>query len=304
MSTERNRTRMARGFTLVELLVVIGIIAVLIGILLPALARARQGANSANCLSNLRQIGQAMQMYVIANKGSLPYGYWDGGTAPAPPNYAISGDWSTLLLNTMSGRYGSNYEELRGQAARLKEAFRDKDTTEGKGFIHYSAHPRLMPDLRMQEPDSLVPAPKPYLKPYKISRIRRSAEIVLIMDGTQIAQVPGNPDNELWQAFATAYKLDRKNLTSGGQPLSFLVFDRPTARPDQNIDPGPNKDASGITTSVDDPDGNIRWRHMNNKSANFLFVDGHAEPRQLKRASVPGTPGECYLRRSNILVNR
>ena len=43
---------------------------------------------------------------------------------------------------------------------------------------------------------------------------------------------------------------------------------------------------------------------MNNKSANFLFVDGHAEPRQLKRASVPATPGECDLKRSNILVNR
>ena len=296
----------SRAFTLVELLVVIGIIAILIGVLLPALARARQSANSANCLSNLRQIGQAMQMYVNANKGSLPYGYWDGGvgTPMGPPNYAISGDWSTLLLNTMSGKYGTNYAELTGQAARLKEAFRDKDTLEGKGFIHYSAHPRLMPDLRLQEPDSLVPNPKPYLKPYKISRIRRSAEIVLIMDGAQIAQVPGNPDNQLWQAFATAYKLDRRNLFSGGQPLSFLVMDRPSARPDTGVDPGPNRDASTITSSADEPDGNIRWRHMNNKSANFLFVDGHAEPRQLKRASVPGTPGECDLKRSNILVNR
>ena len=70
-SVERSSRRGA--FTLVELLVVIGIIAVLIGVLLPALAGARQRAQTAVCLSNLRQIGQAYYMYVGENKGFLPY---------------------------------------------------------------------------------------------------------------------------------------------------------------------------------------------------------------------------------------
>jgi prepilin-type N-terminal cleavage/methylation domain-containing protein/prepilin-type processing-associated H-X9-DG protein len=88
-----------RGFTLVELLVVIGIIALLISILLPALNKAREASRVAACLSNLRQLGNIHATYVAENKGYIvPCDIGDWMTAPGANGYAILDSWETILV--------------------------------------------------------------------------------------------------------------------------------------------------------------------------------------------------------------
>jgi prepilin-type N-terminal cleavage/methylation domain-containing protein len=80
------------GFTLVELLVVIGIIALLIAILLPVLGKARVAARRVSCLSNLHQLAVAMQTYLAQNKGVFP-GHKDNLTTNPPTPY-----WADFIL--------------------------------------------------------------------------------------------------------------------------------------------------------------------------------------------------------------
>src|SRR5438445_67914 len=69
-----NRARFAKGFTLIELLVVIAIIAILAALIFPALSRAKQRAYQIACVSNLRQTGMALQLWLGDNRDLLPPG--------------------------------------------------------------------------------------------------------------------------------------------------------------------------------------------------------------------------------------
>ena len=115
----RNRLR---AFTLVELLVVIGIIAVLVGILLPALNRAREAANTVKCESNLHQIGLGIAMYA-SQYLVLPASYGYAGTIYHPgvsqsPTAADHGyvHWSSLIFQDYSDAKFATSGDSKGMA--------------------------------------------------------------------------------------------------------------------------------------------------------------------------------------------
>ena len=119
-----------RGFTLVELLVVIGIIALLIGILLPSLSKARKQSQTVKCLANMKQMGAAMTFYLNDWKAVMPYSGWND--FPGAGNYAGGGgqpggwpDWlydaSSLLTPPMTTSF--DYKDVKNGA------FYDTSTT-------------------------------------------------------------------------------------------------------------------------------------------------------------------------------
>ena len=89
-SASSPESRRVRAFTLVELLVVIGIIAILVGLLLPSLSKAREQANRTACLSNMRQLGVTLLEYSIRNRDRIPIGYTGpSGSEQKQWNYVV-----------------------------------------------------------------------------------------------------------------------------------------------------------------------------------------------------------------------
>lgn len=315
-----------RAFTLVELLVVIGIIALLISVLLPALNKARQQANSMACLGNEHQMGLLIAEYEAENKGWLPYGNTGD---PNPPQAQYGWGWWNCpvwtwcdTLSIMSSRktqlnngqwqytYSWNQAYVGNKAYDYLGIFHDKDlATDGYAVCasDYAASPRIMPDGNTNDGYFTGGTGNPsdmFCAIRNVGSIRNTANTMMVWCsgvtisasgadqggaevGTQVDN--GNIQSGVGMVFppkpAASYGANGNNgLICLGTGFSFPYTGSFSVNPQGTLGDtiqSLRRENTDVTGSAGYFNVSMRFRHMNNTSANMLFVDGHCETRQL-----------------------
>jgi prepilin-type N-terminal cleavage/methylation domain-containing protein/prepilin-type processing-associated H-X9-DG protein len=282
------------GFTLVELLVVIGIIALLISILLPSLAKARASGVLVDCQARMRTIGQAMQMYAAQYKGSLP-----GGSNWIKDGTGVRNKHAATMLS----------EVLGTEEWEINPVFHDKDTIEPIGTLlpgdnpyskftrpftsHYTASLRLFPatarpdgtGLAVNErynPPNWTNDPKLVSAYRNLGDIRNSAEVAAWWDASQVPTWGGAAGRRVYPAYPYSDGTDNWGWHSGSNRFVSVNNDNPAYDGSRAVI-SLNHDQLGLNNAQ--AQGGIRFRHMKDTTANILYADGHVGQHTFSKAT-------------------
>ncbi len=251
-------TRRPVAFTLIELLVVISIIALLVGILLPALGAARNAGRDMQCLSNQRQIGIGLYGYSMDYDSTLPISYYDGNSVANDQT-----DWvvqiAAYMTNDGARDYGTGGKQLSSPGFQCPSALL------AGGRLHYGGNLMFLPFL-------INGAYAGGMRPYKIDSMKRPTELLVVADAEQVDTTAYNQD--IGDSYAALDKLDNYNANDTSD-----YYDPAAADNEDPIDPGENRDGNIVPGQ-----GDVRWRHGSGGKANgsdggnlnILFGDGHA----------------------------
>ena len=210
------------AFTLIELLVVIAIIAILAGMLLPALSKAKSKGQAIVCLNNLSQLQKAWLMYTDDNDDMMPLTQLDNG---GPPHYrALPGSWvlgnSILDVSPTNLQAGTLFPYL--QAVGGFRCPSDRTLTDPRGGKRFPVNRSYTVNATLNAKGGMVTPipPRPFVNVQKLSSVvtLRSTRVWVFTESSPFTAMPGDP--------VLAFFF--------GPPLPFELWgDRPTDRHSQ-----------------------------------------------------------------------
>ena len=280
----RGPRRTRRAFTLVELLVVIGIIAALIGILLPVLSGVQARGRDLKCQSNIRQFLLAFQGYAAENKGSMPYGLYY--VPENPTNYLPGGGSDTRFVSWASqiGKYvvkgsaGDNENNNFPDVLQCPEA-----QLVYTHVVGYCANMVIFPGRSDEfsitgNLNVIPPARLNQMFPHNALVWDTSVSPGLENNVGDLLGADVDDNQRFWRGAATAqyryydpadvYARIAPGLYGNNKPLRF------NASSWKNIDPAANINNNGPGYPYQ---GNLRFRHNKDTTCNVGFADGHVE---------------------------